>query len=98
MVLLGHLLGPEFIDSNISLLMSMTIKVSIYAVCGTFCRLLWVAINRGVVPGAGVVSPVFIGSAAILTLLPHIIPDINPILSTPSTNLGCPYKHTPGEP
>ena len=32
----------------------MTIEVSIYAVCGTFCRLLWVAINRGVVPGAGI--------------------------------------------
>ena len=32
----------------------MTREVSIYAVCGTFRRLLWVAINRGVVPGAGI--------------------------------------------
>ena len=32
----------------------MTREASIYAVCGTFCRLLWVAINRGVVPGAGI--------------------------------------------
>ena len=32
----------------------MTIEVSIYAVCGTFYRLLWVVINRGVVPGAGI--------------------------------------------
>ena len=32
----------------------MTREVSSYAVCGTFCRLLWVAINRGVVPGAGI--------------------------------------------
>ena len=32
----------------------MTREGSIYAVCGTFCRLLWVAINRGVVPGAGI--------------------------------------------
>ena len=54
MILLGHLLGPEFIDSNISLLMGMTREGSIYEACGTFCRLLWVAINRGVVPGAGI--------------------------------------------
>ena len=32
----------------------MTIEVIIFALCGTFCRLLWVAINRGVVPGAGI--------------------------------------------
>ena len=32
----------------------MTREGSIYEVCGTFCRLLWVAINRGVVPGAGI--------------------------------------------
>ena len=32
----------------------MTIVGSSYAICGTFCRLLWVAINRGVVPGAGI--------------------------------------------
>jgi len=32
----------------------MTREGSIYAVCGTFRRLLWVAINRGVVPGAGI--------------------------------------------
>ena len=72
--------------------------VSIYVVRARFRRLLCVAINRGVVPGAGVISPVFIGAAAILTLQPHKLPDINPILSPPSTNLGCPYKHTPGEP
>ena len=40
MILLGHLLGPEFIDSNISLLMGMTIKVSIYVVRARFRRLL----------------------------------------------------------
>ncbi len=32
----------------------MTREGSIYGVCGTFCRLLWVAINRDVVPGAGI--------------------------------------------
>ena len=32
----------------------MTREGSIYEVCGTFCRLLWVAINMGVVPGAGI--------------------------------------------
>ena len=54
MILLGHLLGPEFIDSNISLLMGMTIKVSIYVVRARFRRLLWMAINKGLVPGAGI--------------------------------------------
>ena len=94
LILLGPLLGPEFLDSNSPLCMGMTIEVSIYAVCGTFCRLLWVVINRGVVPGAGIESSsnlliILINNYLPLLHRPSPRPSDKPLtLFTPLINLG----------